>query len=261
MAELQICLLGSFQICWDFHPVAPAAWRNPLSPRLVKLVLVHRPRAVQQLEVARLLGARSSELEAALQEANRVMAPAACLQVSPDGQISFHPGAQCWVDLDAMCSHYDAGVAAAGRGDMFPAILAFQEADALYQGDLLEETKEPWAQPLREQLHQLYTEILERLAEGHAVLARYQDAIGFCHKALAHDRMRESTYQRMMVFYYYLGDMTGAEEAFHACRSTLESSGRQVSPETLSLWERLNRREVGPSPGAAAASGLDKEKT
>ncbi|MFZ5816457.1 MAG: bacterial transcriptional activator domain-containing protein [Bacillota bacterium] len=256
MAELQISLLGSFQVSWDFRHVPASAWGDPKAPRLLKLVLLRRPDPVAQQEAVSLLGVR--ELSPLVAAVNRVIQPAAALRLLPGGAVAFEPSAQCWIDLDAMLHHYQTGVSAALRGEMLAAVLAFQEADGLYLGDLLEELQEPWVIEPRRKLQAIYIEILDRLAEGHAVLARYQDAVGFCHKALAHDPLREITYQRMMVYYYYLGDMGGAREAYQACRQALADSGRSLSAETVALWERLNRKDVeGGSPVSLAAPGRE----
>lgn len=259
MAELEICLLGPFEVCWDFVPVAPGAWRNPLAAKLLKIVLVMRPDPVAVEDICRLMGSgvTPKDMPLMVDRVRRVLEPAANL-VLDDGYLRFEPGPKCWIDLDAMQEHYRAGLRAAARGDMFPAILAFQEADALYQGALLEELNEPWVGTARRGAQELYTEILDRLAEGHAVLARYQDAVGFCHKALSHSPLREKTYQRMMVYYYYLGDMAGAAEAYQACREALTGAGKKVSAETDALWGTLSRCEW-PGAGGQAAAGLQTE--
>lgn len=255
MAELQICLLGSFQVSWDFKPVAASAWGEPRAARLLKFVLLRRPEPVTEDVIARLLG--PLDLPRLVAAVNRVIQPGAVLELRPDG-LAFTPGPACWIDLDAMLHQYQTGVNAALRGEMLASVLAFQEADAIYQGDLLEEIQEEWVREPRRRLRAIYTEILDRLAEGHAVLARYQDAVGFCHKALAHDPLREITYQRMMVYYYYLGDMGGAREAYDACRLALADAGRQLSGETTALWERLDRQEEPfETPIALAAPGND----
>lgn len=258
MTELQICMLGTFQVCWDFVPVDAGSWRNPWAARLLKLVLLMRPAALSPEEAVRLLGGgvTNAGLARAVAAVQSVLAPGATLVQDEDGRISFQPGPRCWIDIDTLRSHYDAGVRASSRGDMFPAILALQEADALYQGDLLEELEEPWLQLPRRQLRALYTEILERLADGHAVLSRYQDAVGFCHKALAHEPLRESTFQRMMTYYYYLGDLAGGWEAYQACREAMEGAGRKVSEETSALWDRLTHgRDEEAQRTTALASG------
>lgn len=258
MAELQLCLLGTFQVCRDFAPAPHGAWRHPLAQRLLKLILLRRPDPVPLLEASSLLGnVPGQELLAALSQANLVLAPQAALKLDAGGALRLEAGPSCWIDLDAMLSHYHAGVNAAARGVMLPAVLALQEADALYQGALLEETQEPWVLPARARVEAIYIEILERLAEGHAVLARYQDAVGFCHKALAHDPLRESAYQRMMVYYYYLGDAVAAREAYDACRQALESAGCAVSAETAALWQNLSRGQVSPPAAQVAAASAD----
>lgn len=257
MADLQLCLLGTFEVCRDFVPIPHGAWRHPLAQKLLKLILLRRPDPVPIAEAARLLGGvPESEILAAVAQANRVLAPGAFLLADSCGLIRFEAGPHCWIDLDAMLSHYDTGVSAAARGVMLPAVLAFQEADALYQGALLEELQEPWAAPARKRIAELYIEILERLAEGHAVLARYQDAVGFCHKALAHDPLRESAYQRMMVYYYYLGDLLASQEAYDACRQVLEDRGRTISEETAALWQSLSAGRLAASPAQAAAAAV-----
>ena len=261
MAELQICMLGTFEVCRDFAPLPPTVWRNPLAARLLKLILVMRPEPFPLDSGLHLLGPHIGQeaVAAAAQQVNQVLRPGAALVVEGN-TIRFEPGAQCWIDMDALMAHYGAGVSAAARGEILPALLAFQEADALYQGDLLEELQEPWLEQPRRKLQTLYTEILERLAEGHAVLARYQDAVGFCHKTLAHDPVRESAYQRMMVYYYYLGDMAAAEEAYQACAHAMTAAGRHMHPETQELWGRLSRCELPAAPGTAAAPARQKHR-
>lgn len=261
MAELQICLLGSFEVAWDFVPIAHSAWRHPRAQRLLKLILLRRPVGVGAEEAARLIGKGMTQADfpAAVAQIQRVLEPAATLHVDEQGLATFKAGPRCWVDIDAFVNHYRSGLAAAARGDMLPAILALQEADGLYQGDLLEELQEPWVQGPRKQYQQIYADILDRLAEGHSVLARYQDAVGFCHKALAHDPLREETYQRMMVYYFYLGDMAGAEESYRACLEAFAGAGRRHNAETDLLWSRLSRKEAPGSPGAQAAAALDPE--
>jgi len=253
-------MLGSFEVCRDFAPLPPAVWRNPLNARLLKLVLVMRPDPFPTDIGCHLLGpgVQPPAVAAAVDQINQVLRPEAELVVDR-GRIHFRPGPRSWIDVDALMAHFQSGVAAAARGEILPALLAFQEADALYQGDLLEELQEPWVDKPRRKLQELYTEILERLAEGHAVLARYQDAVGFCHKTLAHAPLRESAYQRMMVYYYYLGDMGGAAEAYQACAEALTGAGRSVSPETEQLWLQLSTRELPAAPGVTAAAGVSKK--
>lgn len=262
LPELQICLLGPFQLCWDFTPTAPSIWHNPFAAKLLKIVLLRRPAPVPPAEAVRLVGGgmTGADLAAAVLHVRQALQQGATLASDEQGALSFVPGLKCWIDLDAIESHYQAGVFAQSRGEMLPAILAFQEADALYQGDLLEEVQDPWVFPARQRLQAMYTEILDRLAEGHAVLARYQDAVGFCHKALAHDPLREVTYQRMMVYYYYLGDMAGALEAYKACRYALEGAGRPVAAETNALWVRLSQSDGPAAPGVDAAAALDPSR-
>jgi DNA-binding SARP family transcriptional activator len=255
MRELQVCLLGAFQVSWNFKPIGQGAWQNPWAAKLLKLILIRRPDPVPIEEAANLLGCRPFELLAAIERLCTVLQPAVSVLVDEAARIQFVPTASCWIDVDAFLSHYETGVARASRGEMLSAILAFQEADALYQGELLEEMQEPWLEAERRRYAALYLDTLERLADGHAVLARYHDAVGFCHKALAHDPLRESAYQRMMVYYYYLGDPVSAEEAYTACRETLSNSRRGVSAETDQLREHLaTRGQAAPLGQAAAAS-------
>jgi|GEM_PF-3040326 len=256
MTDLQICLLGSFQVSWDFKPVPASQWGDPRTQRLLKLLLLRRPAPVPAAEAAMLLG--GVDPDELIPRINRVLSPAAAVKQSPEGLIHFESTPSCWIDLDTMHEQYQTGVSAALRGEMLSAVLAFQEADALFQGDLLEEVQEPWVTEPRRRLRAVYTEILDRLAEGHAVLARYQDAVGFCHKALAHDPLREITYQRMMVYYYYLGDLQGAREAYEECGRVLADTGRHPSLETQALWQRLSRSERADQlPAALAAPGLE----
>jgi DNA-binding SARP family transcriptional activator len=253
VAELQFYLLGQFQACWDFTPIKDSTWRVAGSRPLVQLLIACRPDGVAEHEACRLLRLSPEALREAAGHLNAVLEGGAAV-VYEEERLRIEPGAQCWVDVDTFRAHYRAGVAAAARGEMLPAIMAFQEADALYQGDYLEELQEDRVDRQRTEYQQLYTEILDRLAEGHAVLARYQDAIGFCHKALVRDPYREATYQRMMVYYYYLGAFEEAEEAYRQCRGALAEVGRAPGPETEALREQLQRRVIPAVSSEVAAA-------
>lgn len=241
LAELQFYLLGSFQACRDFIPLRESLWRVPGSKPLLQILLHHRAKGVTTAEACQLARLAPDRFHGAVQHLNQILADGAAIVVEDD-RWRIHLGAKCWVDADAFRSHYRAGVRAAGRGEMLPAVLAFQEADALYQGEYMEELQGVWLARTRVELLRLYTEILDRLAEGHAVLARYPDAIGFCHKALVLDPLREAVYQRMMVYSYYLGVPEEAEDAYRQCVTVLAAVGRKPGPETEALREQLQRQ-------------------
>lgn len=255
LAELQFYLLGSFQACRDFVPLRESLWRVPGSKPLLQILLHHRTKGVTTAEACQLARLTPDHFPAAVQHLNQVLVDGAVI-AAEDERWRIRLGAKCWVDADAFRSHHRAGVRAAGRGEMLPAVLAFQEADALYQGEYLEELHGAWLARPRAELRRLYTEILDRLAEGHAVLARYPDAIGFCHKALVHDPLREAVYQRMMVYSYYLGVPEEAEDAYRQCVTVLAAVGRKPGPETEALREQLQRQ---PPAEALQRAGLPNE--
>lgn len=254
MAELHFYLLGSFAVYQDFTPLGDSLWRVPGCRGLLQVLLHHRPAGLLVEEACRLSRIAPDRFDAAIGHLSAVLATGAAIVQEGDA-IRLELGPKCWVDLDAFRSHYRAGVCAAGRGEMLPAVLAFQEADGLYQGEYLEELHGPWLAPVRTRLRQLYTEVLDRLAEGHAVLARYLDAIGFCQKALAHDPLREAVYQRLMVYAYYLGAPDEAEAAYRQCVAMLAACGRDPDPETEALWQQLRRQAPVRAPSSLAAAG------
>lgn len=253
MPELQFYLLGQFQACWDYVPFKESVWRVPGSRQLAQLLLAHRPQGLTGYEAANQLRLSLAGVEAAASHLAQLFQGGATI-LHDNGAYRLTPGPMCWVDSDAFRAHYQAGVAGLGRGEMLPAMMAFQEADALYQGEYLEEMQAPWAVAARAEFQRLYTDTLDHLAEGHAVLSRYQDAVGFCHKALARDPLREATYQRMMVYYYYLGAYEDALEAYRQCVAALEEAGRTASAETEELWQQLRQRTYPATRRDAAAA-------
>jgi len=258
MKELQICMLGDFQLCWDYRPISESFWPHPMAKSLLKMVLISRPNSLSASEAVRRLGngMEAGEISSLVKLVDSMLQPAASILLSSGDLIQFNKGPRCWIDYDALIAHYKQGIDSASRGEIFPAILALQEADALYQGDLLEEVNDFWVEQPRRELRQIYIDTLDRLTEGYSVLARYHDAIGYCHKSLSQDPLREATYQRMMVYYYYMGNLVGVEESFRACTGALADVGRQVDPVTVELWERLSRYQMPTSPLAQAATSL-----
>ncbi len=118
------------------------------------------------------------------------------------------------------------------------AILA--EAASLYRGDLLTHCYEDWAMAARQRLREQYGQAVEQLIDCLFDLRRYDDALDWAKRLLAHDPLQDSVHRRLMQCYMALGDRSAALRTYHDCADMLQTElGVEPSAATLQLVEQL----------------------
>lgn len=155
--------------------------------------------------------------------------------VVDNGTYNLNPAANIWIDTVEFKHHYERA-----RRGINPAA-EFGEAELLYEGDLLEEdVYEDWTLLPREELRDLYLDVLQRLAQ-HAFKAKeYRDVIRYCHKIVLVDPCREDAYRMLMQSHAALNQVARAGSWYAICRaSLLNEIGEAPSPQTVEAFERL----------------------
>lgn len=158
--------------------------------------------------------------------------------VIENGTYNLNPAANIWIDVLEFKQHYERA-----RRGMNPAE-EFAEAENLYEGDLLEEdVYEDWTLLPREELRDLYLDVLQRLAQHSFKAKAYRDVIRYCHKIVLVDPCREDAYRMLMKSHAALNQLARAGSWYAICRaSLLNEIGAAPSSQTVEAFERLFER-------------------
>jgi len=160
-----------------------------------------------------------------------------CYQLNPDLQI--------WVDVDEFMERFRTAQNLERRGELIAAIREYRAAEALYQGECLEEDRyEDWLIPYRQSLQDAYLSLLERLSRYSLDQADYAACATVCRKMLAVDPCCEQAHRRLMRCYSRQGQHYLALRQYHLCVETLkEELDVAPAPITTQLYDRIRRRE------------------
>ncbi|MBY0506699.1 MAG: winged helix-turn-helix domain-containing protein [Bryobacteraceae bacterium] len=252
MAEVELRLLGRFDLVVQGSPVDESRWGRKKAKTLLKLLALTPNRTLHREQVLEWLWPES-EPEAALNNLHKLL-HAARRVLEPD----LKPGAASrylhtvesmielageplvTVDLDRFD---ELGTIALRDGDR----TALEAALALYTGDLLEEDRyEDWCSVRREQARQLAERLLESLARAEEFAGEPHRAEATLRRLLTMNRAHEEAHRQLMRLYGSLGQRQRAREQYRVCREALRAE-LDAEPElaTQRLYESLMASE-GP---------------
>ncbi len=154
-----------------------------------------------------------------------------------------------WVDSTTFESCVVDGAALQRQQRWGQALHHYEEAQHLYRGDYMEEDiYADWCAAEREQLHEIYLEMLAGMADCHAENGHYAEAVQVCRTALVRDPCRESFHRTLMEYLVRLGRADWAMAQYHRCRRLLaDELGVEPMRDTLSLYEQIVERYGGAS--------------
>jgi DNA-binding SARP family transcriptional activator len=144
--------------------------------------------------------------------------------LSIQGQYRMNPEIELWVDVEEFDKRWMTGRHLEREGNISDAVREFEQAEALYGGDYLEdEPYEEWTLLRREALKDTYLIVLGKLA-GHCMeTGDFESSIIYCQKILAKDPCREDAYRRLMRCYSRLGHRNRALDWYEICRHTIQA--------------------------------------
>ena len=170
------------------------------------------------------------------------------------------PG-QLWIDVEM----FEQRAAEAIKADDQ---IAYQEALAIYQGDLLsEDLYDDWAATRREQLRSDHQELLLKLARLHEANGHYNQSISRFKELLAADPPNEEAHRQLMRLYAATGNRQQAlrqhKECCEVLRKELDAAPEQAtsahrhSSARLSRWTLRHgfRGDGGTLPADGACAG------
>ena len=157
-----------------------------------------------------------------------------------------NPELEVWIDHEAFIDHLRAGQALERRGEVVLAMCEYERAEALYQGEFLEEDRyEEWPESLRRNLRDQYLMVLDRLGEYAFERHDYAACAELCRKMTAVDPCHEEAHRRLMRCWSRQGLLHMALRQYHVCREELARELQiDPSPVTVELFSRIRQRHI-----------------
>lgn len=229
---LSIYTLGSFEVHRDGHVVSDIMWKTQKNKHLCKILLTHAGHALPKERLMEWLwsdlepDAAVRNLRVAVSQLRKALEPdlpkgaKSSYVLTTDAGYAWNTTQDVWLDADEfekLCARFDLD---AGLEDH--QLEYAKRAKALYRGPYLEEDRyEDWATARREQLQLAYFDLLAKLAEAHARLGRYQQALAHCREILRADPCCESVWAQLMLYLHCSGNQAEALRAYGQCARIL----------------------------------------
>jgi DNA-binding SARP family transcriptional activator len=259
--ELQVRLLGRFELSIDGHPVQGISTGRVQS--LLAYLLLHADAPQQRAHLAFTFWPDASEssarnnlrqllhqLRQALPDADRrLVADTSTVRWTPDAAVSF--------DV-ALFERAVAEAEAAGRRkDEAQRRSSLERAVDLCQGPLLPSCYDDWIGPVRERLARRCEGAVAMLVRLLEEQRQYASAVARVHHWLQHDPVDEEAYRWLMRLLALAGDRAGALQAYRQCADVLQRElDAKPGAETVRAYERIRAAEDGLRPtGEGRTSG------
>lgn len=257
MPELQVYLLGRFQIIVDNVPVEESRWVRKKAKVLLKVLALAPDHGVHREQLLEILwpdmegDAALNNLHKVIHAARRVLEPVlppggSRFLITRDSLVSL---SDAWVDI----SEFEILANLAIRSGESEALSA---ALALYRADLLEEDLyEDWASLHRERLRLLHQRVLTRFADT-LEEAGDERVIEVLQYLLATNRANEDAHRRLMKLYGASGQRHLALLQYRLCCEALKQDlDADPEPATVRLYDRLlaGVASEAPRPGPVSA--------
>ena len=255
--KLEIRLLGPFEVLRDGELVPDDDWGRRKTKTLLKILLTDpghvftNDQLIEALFEGRNPEKALTNIHGRVSQLRRALEPElqsgtkSAFVVRREGGYCFALNENTWLDTTA----FEALAAAAQRSveqeRWKEGVAAFKKAIAIYRGELLEEERyADWVLAAREQYASKHLDCLMQLAECHARLGSYRQAIASCREALRMQPHCEPVYRQAMRYHCLAGEYSQALEIYARCVRVLdEYLGVEPDPQTLELYDRIKNRD------------------
>ncbi len=229
--RLRVQLLGELR-CWRAEElIPPHAWKTSKIRALFAMLISERGHVFTQAQLAQQLWPDSEDglalVRRRISELRHILEPElkkASLSryiVRRSHGYCFNPEADCWVDTEEFARYEQQGRESERLGNWPAAIEAYKKASQLYWGDFLAGDEGDWVYLTRGHWRERYLYMMTRLAECHAQLGQYPEAIAICHRALQMDPLYEEGHRRLMLYHCAMGNYALALKVYDDYRRIL----------------------------------------
>jgi len=251
--DLRISLLGPLTVSHKGVVLPANIWRSRQERRLLAILLTMRGARVPAERLIEWLWPDADPISAATTlrsavsglrhtlEPERAERASSHYILTRQGGYAWNMASGAWVDADAFLA-----LTAERETRADPDTIAqLEQALALYQGDYLaDEPDTPWADRLRELLHERFIGLLHDLAELRLEGGLHEAAIALARRGLDQDQLREPLYRTLMRAQARAGDVASALQTYERCRHLLnEELGASPSAQTRALHSAILRGE------------------
>lgn len=265
--QLFVKQFGRFEVWRGKTQLEAKDWGRRKTQTLFKILLSERGRVFSQDQltdalfpdltpekaVVNLRG-RIGELRKALEPDLKKNTDSVYILTADGGGYYLSESASIWIDTEMFEGNLAEAQKDQRQSYWSGAIDHYQEIIALYRGVYLEEDLyEEWTLSLRDHFQERYEQALESLAECHAKMGDYTQAIETCQQALKLTPLRENLYRRLMNYHYQLGEQSEAIQAFEACQNIFdEKLSTTPSIETVELYDQILNKTLEMESDQAA---------
>jgi DNA-binding SARP family transcriptional activator/DNA-binding NarL/FixJ family response regulator len=161
---------------------------------------------------------------------------------------SVNPELQVITDVKRFLAHWNRSRFLKIDNQPGPAVGELELAASIYQGDFMQEDRyEEWTLPERENLREIYLDVLESLSRIHSLNGKPKTAIEICRSILEHDNCREKVHRRLMLCYHRIGKRDHALRQFRKCTDVLKRElDAGPSASTRELYQRIRSDSLNP---------------
>ena len=246
--KLQVFVLGRFGLVVNGRDIAIEKWERKQAVTLMKILVAHLGRSVHRETLTEFFWPDIDEDRA--WKRLKVTAHFLRQQLRVAGideniieTVNKTYALKCdavWVDSRAFKRCIAKGAALQRQKRWRESIHSYEEAQHLYRGDYMDEDiYADWCAAEREQLHEIYLEMLAGIADCHATLGHYAEAVQICRTALVRDPCRESFHRTLMEYLVQLGRADWALDQYHRCRRILAD---ELGVEPMRDTQKLNQQ-------------------
>jgi DNA-binding SARP family transcriptional activator len=259
--QLQLCLLGRFELRTGGRLLLDRTWRRTKSKALLKLLALQPGRALHREQVMEALwphlepAAAANQLYKSLHYLRAELARQGVRSPVAAGEELVELAGATAVDVDEF-----RGRARAAQEQPDPA--RYEHALRAYTGDLLpEDAFEEWAQGPREELHSLRLGLLLELGRQYRAAGQPDRAVEVLRSLLRADPLSEEAHRLLIRLFVQTGERQQALRQYQQCREALRRElGVEPSPETEALHREIVEGGLAqtPAPGAERALLLEE---
>jgi DNA-binding SARP family transcriptional activator len=244
LSTLDIKLLGGFCLSCADKPVVGVTAERPQA--LLAYLVLHRDIPQTRQRLAFQFWADSTEAQARtnlrreLHHLRQGLPDADRYLLTDAKTLQWNPHAPFVLDVAEFEQALATAETAERSADVKTARNAWEQAIALYGGDLLPSCEDEWIFPEREHLRQKLLHALESLTRLSEAQGDYRAAIRSAQHLLEIDPLHESSYSALMRSHHLNGDRANALQVYHRCMTVLrEELGIDPSAIARNLYEQM----------------------
>ena len=254
-ATLRVYQLGSLRVYRDDTLLFDESWRNKPAKTIFKLLFSEPGQRYPKDVLAEQLwpntdpSVAANRLRVAIHELRKVLQrgqkeKTASGIAQQEGAYYFDEGTPHWSDVRAFEGYLQRGQELAASGRLEDALQAYEQAEALYQGDYLrDDLFLEWTATTRERLREAHLSMLADVGRPCALLCETNEEARWCRRILLSEPWREGVARRLMEYLVAAGRPNEALRAFEECRRALRAEVEaDPSPETVQLRDSIAAR-------------------